>query len=192
MINKTENNYIFIDTETGGVDPNKHSLLSIGICVWNMEDGIVDKKEIYVKSSNYIVTKHAKTMNKFIEEEHNLNAIEQKLVIKELIAFCRKYIPEPYAIPIIGHNIQFDVSFLKVLFKSNNKSFNQYFSHRYIDTYSVFKTYVLAGIIKEEIDSSSDAFSYFGIKVKGRHSALGDCVATVELYEKLIELIKQK
>lgn len=190
MISKTIENYIFIDTETGGIDPNKHSLLSIGLCAWNIKDGIIGEKEIFVKNDNYIVTKHARAMNKFNEESHSKVALDQKTAIQELIKFCREYVPEQYAIPIIGHNIQFDVSFLKVLFNQNHRSFNQYFSHRYIDTYSVFKTLVIAGIIEDKLDSSSDAFSYFGIKVHGRHSAIGDCVATVELYEKIIKLIK--
>ena len=53
----------------------------------------------------------------------------------------------------------------------------------------MFKTLVLAGIIETNIDSSSDAFKYFGIKVDNRHSALSDCIATVQLYEALIQLV---
>ena len=191
MKERAYNRFVFIDTETGGTIPGKHSLLSVGLAVWEYGKGIIAEKEWFVFYDNYTVTETAKSINKFDVTNHNKKAIKQNDFIDELLNFCYEYFDKTFAIPIAGHNVQFDIAFLKVLFYQNHRSFNQYFSHRYIDTYSVFKTCVLAGIIKEKIDSSSDAFSYFGIKVKGRHSALGDCVATVELYEKLIELIKQ-
>lgn len=192
MLNIANNRYVFIDTETGGTNPDKHSLLSIGVCVWDFELGILAHKEFFIKNDEYIVTKHAQEMNKFDLNEHKLKSIPPNDIINSLLDFCKKYFPDNVAIPIIGHNIQFDVNFLKKLFKDNNRSFNQYFSHRYIDTYSVFKTCVLAGLIDKNLNSSAEAFSYFGIKVKGRHSALGDCIATVELYEKLLNLLSNK
>lgn len=190
MIEKASNRFVFVDTETGGTSPDKHSLLSIGVCIWDLNCGIVDKKEFFVKNENYIVTKHAQKMNGFDITSHELRAIPQKELINLLLDFCKSYFPENTAIPLIGHNIQFDVNFLKKLFEDNGRSFNQYFSHRFIDTYSVFKTFVLAGIIERNLNSSADAFSYFGIKVDGRHSALGDCIATVELYEQLLKTIR--
>lgn len=192
MNNKSDRIYVFIDTETGGTDPNKHSLLSVGLCIWDIDKNIIDNKEIFIKNDNYTITKKAQKINKFNLIEHNNKAIGPNEAIKEMLDFCYKYIDVNTAIPIVGHNIQFDVNFLKKLFKDNNRSFNQYFSHRYIDTYSVFKTCVLAGLINENLNSSAEAFSYFGIRVNRRHSALGDCIATVELYENLLNLLSKQ
>ena len=36
MKNYSDKRYVFIDTETGGIIPGKHSLLSIGIVIWEM------------------------------------------------------------------------------------------------------------------------------------------------------------
>jgi DNA polymerase III epsilon subunit-like protein len=47
-----------------------------------------------------------------------------------------------------------------------------------------------AGRLPIEACSSSGAFKYFNIGVGKRHDALDDCIATVELYEKLIELMR--
>ena len=50
MIKKQKNEvFLFVDTETGGVDPNKHSLLSIGLCLWSVREGIIDKTELFIK-----------------------------------------------------------------------------------------------------------------------------------------------
>ncbi|PXV93383.1 DNA polymerase-3 subunit epsilon [Lachnotalea glycerini] len=191
MINKAENRFVFVDTETGGVIPEKHSLLSIGLVIWDKKDGIIDKKEFFVKHSYYIVTEKAKEINKFEQQEHKEKALAGEEVIKNILEFIYGYFDKNTAIPLIGHNVQFDINFLKVFFRDENRSFNQYFSHRSIDTYSVFKSLVLAGVISDNIDSSADAFRYFDIKVNNRHSAIGDCVATVELFEKLLLCIKR-
>ena len=47
MKNYSDKRYVFIDTETGGIIPGKHSLLSIGIVIWEKDYGIIDKKEFY-------------------------------------------------------------------------------------------------------------------------------------------------
>ncbi len=192
MINKAENRFVFIDTETGGTDPQKHSLLSIGVVVWDKDIGIISQKEFFVKSEQYIVTREAQGINKFNIETHSKFAQEPKIVINELIAFLYNYFPENTAFPVVGHNIQFDINFLKEFFRQNGRSFNNYFSHRSIDTYSIFKALTLAGVINKNLNSSADAFNYFNIKVKKRHSALSDCIATVELFEAMIGLLKNK
>lgn len=191
MKNIAENLFVFIDTETGGTIPTKHSLLSVGVVIWDRYEGVISKREFIIKHKRYYVTEKAKEINKFEREYYNNNGMDEKQFINEFLEYLYCFFDYTVAIPIIGHNIQFDVNFLKAVFRKNNRSFNQYFSHRFIDTYSVYKTCVLAGLIESNINSSADAFRYFNIKVDGRHSALGDAIATLTLYEKLINLIKK-
>ena len=185
----SDNRFVFIDTETGGTIPEKHSLLSIGLVVWDSLNGKLAEKELFVKNDAYIVTKEAKKINKFDEAFHNTIAESPEIVIKNMLSFLRIYFPENVFIPLAGHNVNFDINFLKVLFKRQNRSYNKYFSHRTIDTYSVYKTLILSGLIDKNLNSSHDAFSYFDIKVAERHNALSDCMATVELYEQMLMLI---
>ena len=116
MNNIANERFVFIDTETGGVIPTKHSLLSVGLVIWEKSLGIIDKKEIFIKSKRYVVTEKAKSLNKFNREAHNKVAIEPTEAISEILNFTRKYFDENTAIPIVGHNVQFDVNFLKQLF----------------------------------------------------------------------------
>ena len=44
----------------------------------------------------------------------------------------------------------------------------------------------ISGKIPYQISSSSKAFDYYGISVQGRHTAIGDAIATVELFDKLL------
>lgn len=43
--------------------------------------------------------------------------------------------------------------------KKENRSYNEYFSHRSIDTYSIYKMLILGDIIEKNIESSAEAFS---------------------------------
>lgn len=188
MKNITENRLLFIDTETGGIIPTKHSLLSIGLVAWDVNDGIIGSDEIFVKNKRYFFTKEAQRINKFEKSKHNEKAIPHDEVIKRLREFCNKHFKSDTLVPLAGHNTQFDVGFVKVFLNKNNVSYNNLFSHRILDTYSILRYLVYAGKIDDNISSSAKAFQYFGIKVNERHSALGDALATVELFEKLLEL----
>lgn len=180
---------VFIDTETGGTNPQKHSLLSVGLVAWNQKDGIVATREIFIKSKEYIFTKEAKKLNKFDQEQHETIAISHRAAIKEIRDFCISNTAKTKEIQVAGHNIQFDVAFLKKMFEEQNRSYNSLFSHRMIDTFSILKYLKDAGKIDVDQISSAKAFKLFNIMVNGRHSALGDAVATAKLYEALIKVI---
>ena len=182
---------LFIDTETGGLDPEKHSLLSVGFAVWDTNLGECYSAEYRLKNENYCITKTAQKINKLTDSDFS-DAIIPKDLIKKFEEIKDIYFSDYTAIPLAGHNTQFDVQFIKKMFKDNRRSIENAFLHRIVDTYSILKFLQDAGIITDKIDSSSQAFNYFEIIVDGRHTALGDAKATMRLYEKLIQLLHEK
>lgn len=185
-----EDRLLFIDTETGGLNPNKHSLLSLAMVVWeDME--IIDSQEILINDGLLSVTEEALSINKIDIEKHKQSAISPSQAIEKILIFIGKHFIEQRKITLAGHNVQFDVSFLKVLFFQNNENFNPYFSHRIIDTSSILYYLYLADHFKNRAISSDEAFALFEIKVDGRHTALGDALATAELFTKLLHLTKK-
>ena len=50
----------------------------------------------------------------------------------------------------------------------------------------------LSMLLPNKINSSAKAFKYFGIPVSGRHTALGDAGATMQLYVNLISKIQER
>lgn len=179
---------LFIDTETGGIDPQKHSLLSIGYVLWDKRLIAPIKNEMLLKSENYVVTVTAQRLNHFDLQKHNDRAMEASEIISEFSTINDMYFAGK-GIQLAGHNTQFDIQFIKKLYADNNRSYEKTFSHRIVDTYSILRFLQDAKKIEMETLSSAKAFSYFGIKVDGRHSALGDAEATMKLYEKLIEIV---
>ena len=118
------------------------------------------------------------------------SAVSSSQVIEQIVAFISIHFPLQRKITIAGHNVQFDVNFLKVLFSENNEDFSKFFSHRIIDTSSILYYLYLAGYLKQRAISSDEAFDLFEIKVERRHTALGDAIATAKLFTKLLSLTK--
>lgn len=180
---------LFIDTETGGLDPTKASLLSIGLVAW-VDGEIVSKKEILIKHDIFNITPEAIRTNKidliaFIE-----NAISPANAIEELMNFLNHNFPDYLGkIVLGGHNTNFDINFLKKFLCDYGMNFNDFFTHRFIDTASILKFLYYADKLKEDVSSSDAAFKYFNIEVANRHSALGDSIATARLFSKIIKIV---
>jgi DNA polymerase III epsilon subunit-like protein len=180
---------LFIDTETGGLNPDKHSLLSLAMVIWeDME--IIDSQELLINDGLLSVTKEALSVNRIDIEKHKLSAISPSQAIEKIFLFIGKHFPQQGKITLAGHNVHFDAGFLRSFLSRNNKDFNKYFSHRIIDTSSILYYLYLSGRIEYKAVSSDEAFDLFGIKVDGRHTAIGDALATAELFTKLLSLIK--
>lgn len=182
---------VFIDTETGGVDPLVNSLLSMSLIVW--EAGrILDKVEILINDGELNATPEALAINGIDLEEHKKNSWSIFATIRIINTFLGEHFEEGERIKFVGHNVSFDIAFLKYfLIKRGGMSISEYFkrfSHRHIDTSSIMTYLYLNGKIEIEIDGSDNAFKYFGIEVEGRHTAEGDNIATTKLFEKLIEI----
>lgn len=182
---------LFIDTETGGLDPEKHSLLSVGLVVWDSVLGECYSVEYHLKNENYRITKAAQRINKLTDSDFN-DAIIPQTLIEKIKGIKEEYFADYAAIPLAGHNTQFDVQFIKKMFKDNRRSFDNVFLHRIVDTYSILKFLQDGGLIADAINSSAQAFKFFGISVDGRHTALGDAKATMRLYEKMLQLLHGK
>jgi DNA polymerase III subunit epsilon len=181
---------LFIDTETGGLDPDKHSLLSVGMVVWE-DRQIIDSTEILLNDGILSVTAEALAINKIDIEKHKQSALSPSRAMDEILSFIGKHFPGQGKITLAGHNVHFDAAFLKSFFSASNKDFSQFFSHRIIDTSSILYYLYLAGRIKQRAISSDEAFALFDIKVEGRHTALGDAIATAKLFTKLLSVDNQ-
>jgi len=180
---------LFIDTETGGLDPDKHSLLSIAMVVWeDME--IIDSQEILINDGILSVTEEALSINRIDIEKHKQSAISSSQAMDKILLFIGIHFPQQRKITLAGHNVHFDSDFLKCFFSANNKNFSDFFSHRIIDTSSILYYLFMAGRIKHRAISSDEAFDLFDIKVEGRHTAIGDAIATAKLFTRLLYLLK--
>lgn len=179
---------LFLDVETGGMDEIKQSLLSIGLTVWE-DSKILDELEIFISKEKYDYVAAALNINKINLDELRAKGTSEEDSLVLLNEFCNKHFGSNKII-IGGHNVAFDIGFIKALYRRNNQEFYDRFSYRLVDTGTLLRFLFMQGVFDEDISSSDKAFAHFDIKFEEgeRHSALGDARATALLFTKLLEI----
>lgn len=182
----TDKEFLFLDVETGGVDPFRNSLFQIGLVAY-VNGEVIDKMEIDIKEEIYNVTSSALKFNGLNLTEIYENGLEPNKALISVVQFIKKNFKDK---PIlVGHNPSIDKYMLRELFIKNYLNMDDFISYRMIDTMSLIWGLHLSGKLPTEACSSSGSFKYFNIIVGKRHHALDDSLATVTLFEKLIEMI---
>lgn len=175
---------LFLDTETGGLNEFKHSLLTIGMVI--LEDGqITDKKEILICEEQYEYEEEGMRINGIDLDELRKKGISEIEAIQEINQFCTKHFDTERVI-LAGHNIKFDISFLKQLYFKNHVEFDTRFHHKTIDTVSIIKFLKLQG--KLETESFDTLLETYHININRRHTALDDAQATAMLFQQLLQI----
>lgn len=160
--------YVSIDLETTGLDPKADSIIEIGAV--KIEAGAVaDTYSTFVKPHRQISEYITELTG--IRQEDMKDAPKQEKVIPELVDFIGE-------LPILGHSVLFDYSFLKRA--AVNQKLN--FEKLGIDTLRIARRYL------PQIESRSLPFlcKYYGIAHKA-HRAGEDAMATHLLYCRLAE-----
>lgn len=186
---------LVIDTETGGLDAQIHSVLSLGAVVW--EDGkLLDEIELFIEELPMMVTLAALRVSK-IELLKMENAMSPNQAVSRLSDFLARNfgaVPPQRRIELAGHNVSFDVGFLQRLYRLagiDRSAFEKLFSHRLMDTSMMFRFLIFAGRLADQKASLSDCLNCFQIQYdsKSRHSALQDARYTASLLSKLLEMV---
>ena len=188
----TMNRYLVFDTETGGLDWSRHSLLTLGLVAGDTA-GVAEGLEIAVRHEPYVVSGGGMKVNRIDLVAHHEAALEPAQALEVLDAFLARHFPSDGPVILVGHNIGFDIAFLRAFLEAQGRSLEPRFSHRSVDTHSVAAALRDAGRIPTSVKLSSTAlFAHFGIEVPDaqRHTALGDALATHALYWKLVELAR--
>ena len=183
------NRYLVFDTETGGLDPQSHSLLTLGLVACEGAD-VLETLELKVRHEPYVVSAGGLKVNRIDLVTHHESAFEPTVVIQKVMQFCdRHFGPEP--LTLVGHNISFDFEFMKRFLALQGINIESRFHHRTVDTHSIAKALREKGKLPQMRLSSDELFRYFSIHVPEdqRHTALGDALATHTLYLRLVELI---
>lgn len=185
---------LVVDTETGGIDPDRHSLLSLAAVVW--ADGRVEGEiEILVGEADVTVTARALEINGIDLVDHARRSVPPAEALAQLLGFVTKHFQVELAageqVVLVGHNVAFDVGFLRRLCRLAGAAYPGQFSHRMLDTASVLRFLSLAGFVPAKAVASTEAFAHFGVRIPAelRHTALGDARATADLLTRLVGLV---
>lgn len=162
-----ERDFIALDIETTGLSPVKDKIIEIGaVKVKNGEIVETFKKLIdpQIKLTERIVNLTGITDNMLEGKE------QIETVIHQFLKFAEE-------LPLLGHNILFDYSFLKTAATKEKHSFER----RGIDTLYISR------VVHEELESKSlgSMCAYYNIVNENHHRAYDDAVASMKLYFQL-------
>lgn len=166
--------FVCFDIETTGLTPTKDKIIEIGALK-------IVNGELIGRFSEFI-NPHMRLPDRIseltgIDDDMLLDARESSEVIRDFVEFCGDY-------PIIGHNIQFDYSFVKVYSSREKLKFEK----------KALDTLKLSRIFHKELPSKSleSMCHYYGIKNNHAHRAFDDARATTKLYYELVKNFYRK
>lgn len=107
--------------------------------------------------------------------------MQDKPPVTEVLPLFKAFVGDAV---MVAHNAAFDMKFISMKETQCGVSFNN----------PVLDTLLLSVMVEdEEEDHSLDALlERYGIRISGRHTALGDAVATAELLVRLIERLQSQ
>ena len=182
---------VFVDTETGGLDPLKHSLLSIGVAI--VQDGaVVDTMYTLVKEPEIIADASALKINGLDLDVVYRDGVTPRQAVDKLVTFLQKNGIFKNA-QFAAHNAPFDKPFVKRMFELAGKQMDKVFSYRPLCTQTGALMLDLAGRINLPGGSASldNLVKLWGIKLnrEGGHNALQDAIAGAHVLIKELELM---
>ena len=184
---------VVIDTETGGFDSSRFSILSLGAVVCTKSD-IIAEFEVYINEKDICAEKEALAVNNIDTDWLTENGLSPSQAASNFLSFLDSHLPSKAdkSVVIAGHNTWYDVEFLRRLFRLAGTPFPKRFSHRLIDTSSLIQAFSFFEIIQTSSGSSDEMFDLFKIHIrKGqRHTALADARATAKLLIAMKEYLR--
>lgn len=159
------NSYVAIDLETTGLDPKRERIIEIGAV--RVEDGeVTGQFSSFVNPRMELAPRIVELTG--IEDSMLSGAPEIGEIIGEVLAFCG-------GLPLLGHHVIFDYSFLKRGAVNAGLSFERLG----FDTLKLSRRFMP----EEEKKNLASACAYFGVEQEPAHRALGDAVSAHRLYQ---------
>lgn len=174
---------VFIDTETTGLDPDKHEIIELGAIIAEYDPEtkkLIEKEIIDLK----IKPEHIETAEAVALRINGYNDADWIFAV-DLKSAMQKLQKSSEGGIMIAHNMAFDYLFLEHAFRKTGIE-NKMHYHK-IDTISVAFA-KLGGVDDIGKYSMYALCDRFGIKNQKAHSAYSDTRALFELFQKLMSL----
>ena len=183
---------LIIDTETTGLSPVKHQVLTVGLLAADITKTrikILDQNHILIKHKSYHINPIAMRINKIDLNQHNKIATQTNKACIKIKNFITTN--NLQSTTILGHNLRFDKNFLTNLFTQNKKQFP--FNEQHEDTMHIWKLLQSQSIVPSHLKANlKTVASYFDIDYKGAHDALADCHITAKAYKEMLKITPRR
>ena len=188
---------LFIDTETGGLDPKiSAALIQLsGVIRINKKD--VEKFNFYIKPFEHseVSPEALKVQGRTTEELESEKYKSEKEVFKQFTELLDKYVDKynkKDKFIVAGYNVKFDINMLNSFFKRNRSNYLfSYISSVTIDPLPCIGFLQLCGILPELENNKLETWcKHFGIEFSA-HDSMEDVLATEKLIFKIAQLLRK-
>lgn len=171
---------IFVDTETGGRDPARHPLLTVGLVTLTPGGEVTRPLHLRVQHEHYDVDEEAMAVNGIDLKAHHAGARPAG----EVADAVRAYAGEVGRVMLGGHNLHFDTGFLRTLLPD----LGEVFRRGRVDTKLTAQFLIHAGRLPRKLGTALDQLAgHFGFEYRA-HDALEDATVTARVYAELLRL----
>lgn len=187
MTNTTYSRYhpgkfgLAIDWETsgsafGGDSTKDYQGIAFGAVIFStetLEPIATLYRELHFDDTKYKWTDGAEKIHGLSREHLATNGVSREEALTDLLELVMEHIGTESKIPVLGHNVDFDIDFTKQLLRDHGVEGVQ-FHHVKMETSGT--AFLLQGLYK-----SNDVFEFFtGRTREGHHNALDDCLLALE------------
>lgn len=179
---------LIFDTETGGLDPEVHSVFSVGALVGDLDTGeIIDRFEAYHKLpsvNDYVYVPKAVEIHGITPEQ----AFEEGISTQEIADKFMDMYQDHGAAIIGGHNIEYDVRMMAhQIYSCSVQEFEANFTYRKLDSLPIVRIFTSEAI--KAGATLTQATKWFNIDTSefGKdkfHAALFDSICAFKLMHK--------
>lgn len=192
--------FLVIDTETGGLDPKKDSILSLAGIVLNTKSQLNTEFSphyySFIKEPYLRISPIAMEINN-ISMRDILNAPSPNIIWNQFMSWVNESFPEEGKIIIAGQNPSFDYGFLERLQSFDEQktySLKDFFTRRMLDTTTIGYMLMMRGILPSDfVPSLSNLGDWLAGKGKWQkdtvlHNAYTDAQLTAKLIQYAVDL----
>lgn len=177
---------IAFDTETTGLDSAKDEIIAIAMVTLDEHFNEVGRKVVFAQPDVEVSPEAAKINGYDHAKWEGRGAISQVMLFAEVYEFIRAQKADRPLMPL-GHNVGFDVGFLRALFtKNESREYGRLMSYHSIDTIGIS---IFCDMAKfDKLNSAyklTELCDRFGIDLTNAHEADADIDATIELFRLL-------
>lgn len=200
--------YLFMDTETGGLTPDRSLLTAsfipvdknFGIMPLTYFDPLMQRTEhaecglyLAIKPETYVIDQEALAVNKINIAEHERDAVPidmARRLIASFVEAARKESGKKYLVPA-GHNVAFDVQFLKAHIFTEDE-WDKLFTYPMLDTAAAARFLNAAGAIDGGYSLTAMRSKFLSDDFGVAHNAEVDNLTTIALAQRLTEFVQRR
>src|SRR5438105_8911020 len=184
-----ETRLVVVDVETSGINPFRHDVLTLAFVPI---DDALPELQVFVSHLHSEWSQLRQENFLRFRDEWTRNAVPAPDACTAIEDYAFKLFGGQ-GVTLVGHNVGFDVSFLRKLAFQGGRDQLANISHRALDTHTLLYLLFLEGKIPFEATTSDGAFRHFGIQVatERRHLAIEDARATKKLFVRVLGALEE-